>query len=138
MRRAGLLAAAALAILVAGCEQGRPPEEVKQIAVENPYHDRLNTLSDQYRRLAIMDAIRRNGRRCQRVEVTRFQEDYRGMKMWVALCNDGRHWATFIAPNGDTQVRSCDDSARLRLPQCHPLTIPPPAADMGNQVGNSG
>jgi hypothetical protein len=59
------------------------------------------------------------------------------MKMWVALCNDGRHWAAFIAPNGDTQVRSCADASRLRLPQCHPVTMPPPAAETTNQVGNS-
>ena len=137
MRTAWILAAAALATSLAGCEQGTPPEQVKQIAVENPYHDRLNGLNDQYRRLAIMDAIRRNGLRCQRVEATRFQEDHQGMKMWVALCNDGRHWAAFIAPNGDTQVRSCADASRLRLPQCHPVTMPTPAAEMSNQVGNS-
>ena len=72
---------------------------------------------------------------CRIVQAARYQEDYRGMAMWVALCNDGRHWAIFIAPNGDTQVSNCADARRLRLPQCRPV-MPMPADPNTNQIGN--
>ena len=76
-----------------------------------------------------MRAIRDNGKRCQRVEATAYQEEYRNLALWVALCNDGRHWALFIAPNGDTQVRDCADARELDLPQCRPIAAAeaPPA-----------
>ena len=76
------------------------------------------------------------GKRCQRVEATRYQEDYRQMALWVALCNDGRHWALFIAPNGDTQVRQCTEMRQLGLPQCRPVTDSGTAPAEGSQ-GNS-
>ena len=133
MRLFGALAVAALAL--AGCEQGQPPEQVKQIKVANPYHDRLSALSGENQRLYLTINIRDNGKRCRRVEAAQYQEDYRGMTMWVALCDDGRHWAIFIAPNGDTQVRDCREARQLRTPACRPVT-PIPADPNANVATN--
>lgn len=135
MRRM-IFASAALAgsIAVAACESGEPPANRTQIKVENPMHDGLMRLNSLNQRLALMRAIRDNGRRCGRVDGARYQEDYRGMAMWVALCEDARHWAVFIAPNGDTQVRNCADMHQLSLPQCRPVTPAPPEENNVNNL----
>jgi hypothetical protein len=126
------IATAALLLLVAACEQGEAPENVTRISVANPHSDQLKSLPQDLRHLGLMRAIRDSGRRCQRVEAGAYQQEHSGMAMWVALCNDGRHWAVFIAPNADVQVRECSDMDTLDLPQCHPLTAPvAPAAKGG-------
>ena len=120
-------------IATAACESGAPPDNRTQIKVANPGHEALLKLTGLNQRLALMRALRDNGRRCTRVDGARYQEDYRGMVMWVALCSDQRHWAIFIAPNGDTQVRLCTDLAQLRLPECQPVE---PAPESENNVNN--
>ena len=125
---------AVLMLAAAGCGEAPSSERARETKITNPYHDQLAALPGELQRLGVMRAIRDNGRRCQRVEAARYQEDYRQMAMWVALCNDSRHWALFIAPNGDTQVRECEHMAQLELPQCHPVTgpgAPPPATTKG-------
>ena len=107
---------------VAGCEQGEPPENVTEIRIANPHSDELKALPTQLRHLGLMRAIRDSGKRCKRVEAGAYQQDHRGMAMWVALCEDGRHWGIFIAPNADVQVRECKDMDVLELPQCRPVT----------------
>ena len=120
-------------LLLGACDSGGPPAKVQRIKVENPLHDGLLRLTSLNRRIALMRAIRDNRQRCRRVDGARYQEDYRGMVMWVALCSDQRHWAIFIAPNGDTQVRECGDMAQLRLPQCRPVVaVPESENDMNN------
>ena len=129
-----LLAAAALAL--AGCGDGAAEKPRAPTKIANPHHEQLKALPPELQRLGVMRAIRDNGRRCQRVEATAYQEDYRNLSMWVALCNDGRHWALFIAPNGDTQVRDCADARELDLPQCRPVAgaeAPPAAAEPDNR-----
>lgn len=133
MRTAIALTFGCAALALAGCEDGRPVENRTQIKVENPHHDQLVGLSAPMQRLGIMRAIRDSGRRCTRVEATAHQETYRGMEMWVALCDDGRHWAVFIAPNGDIQTRNCAEQDQLGLPQCRPLAPAVPEAD-GNGI----
>jgi hypothetical protein len=131
-----MLALATLAgcAAVAACESGEPPANRTQIKVANPMHEGLLKLSSLNQRITLMRAIRDNGRRCGRVEGARYQEDYRGMAMWVALCEDARHWAVFIAPNGDTQVRNCADMHQLNLPQCRPVTPAPPEENNVNNL----
>lgn len=116
-----------LSLAAAGCGQSsEPAEDRTPIKITNPYHDQLTALQPDMQRLGLMRAIRDNGKRCQRVDAARYQEDYRQMALWVALCSDGRHWAVFIAPNGDTQVRECTEMRQLGLPQCRPVTALPP------------
>jgi hypothetical protein len=120
-----LLIAAVLAAPLAACGGGdRSAAGNVHIVIANPYQDQLKALPAPMQRLGLMRAIRDNGKRCHRVEAVGAQGDYRGLAMWVALCDDGRHWAVFIAPNGDTQVRNCADAAALRIPICHPVTHP--------------
>lgn len=121
-------------IAVAACESGEAPVNRTQIKVHNPSHEGLLKLNGLNQRLALMRAVRDNGRRCARVDGAAYQEDYRGMAMWVALCEDGRHWSIFIAPNGDTQVRDCADMHRLSLPQCRPVTAAPPEENNVNNL----
>ena len=115
------LLAAASALALAGCGDGAAEETRRPTKIANPHHDQLKALPPDLQRIGVMRAIRDNGKRCQRVEATAYQEDYRNLALWVALCNDGRHWALFIAPNGDTQVRDCADARELDLPQCRPV-----------------
>ncbi len=136
MRVRMALAAMILPLALAACDEGAPPQNVQQIRIANPDNDRLRGLNGQYQRLTLMIAIRDNGKRCRRVEAASEQGEYRGMAMWVALCNDGRHWAVFVAPNGDTQVRDCAQARALRIPQCRPV-MPMPPDPNANQIGNS-
>lgn len=116
--RTALLVAPAL--LAAGCDGGGETADrtVRSITIENPHHQQLEALSPEMRRLGLMRAIRDSGKRCKRVEAAQFQEHYRGLAMWVALCADERAWGVFIAPTGDIQVRACEEAAQLDLPQC--------------------
>jgi hypothetical protein len=122
-RLAPLLASA---LVVAACGGGGNEGEAQRgpTRIANPYHDQLMGLSPFWQHLTLMRAIRDNGNRCRRVEAGRYQADYRNLALWVALCDDGRYWGVFIAPNGDTQVRKCDEMRQLGLPPCRPLTGP--------------
>ena len=128
--RAAFLALAALA--AASCDGGSAPgEQRRPTRIVNSYHDRLMGLAPQMQRLTLMRAIRDNGRRCGRVEAGAYQEEYRNMALWVALCEDGRHFGVFVAPNGDTQVRECTEMRQLELPSCRPLSNVPRAGRQG-------
>ena len=124
--------AAMLALALAGCDSREAPAERRvPTRIANPFQDQLMALSPPNQRLTLMRAIRDNGKRCGRVEATAYQEEYRNMALWVALCEDGRHWGVFIAPNGDTQVCECSQMRQLDLPQCRPLTGVPRAGRAG-------
>ena len=128
MRR--LASCAALALAMAGCgDTSAPSSEDAQIRIENPGSDRLKTLSPLNQRIGLMRAIRDSGKRCRNVEALAYQQEYQGMAMWVALCADGRHWAVYIAPNEDVQVRNCSEAAQLDLPLCRPVVPMPPSPD---------
>ena len=112
--------AGALMLALAGCDGGGEPTPTKSIDVvgDTPYIEQLKALSDLNRGLALRRAIQDSGERCKRVEISGYQQDYRNLSMWTARCSDSGDWALFIAPNGDVQVRSCDDAATLDLPAC--------------------
>jgi len=130
-------AAAALFLLplaLAGCGEIAPSGNKTEIRIANADSDRLKALSPLNQRLALMRAIRQTGHRCRRAVAGAYQEYYRGMEMWVALCDDGRHWSVFIAGNSDVQARDCAQHVQLGLPQCRPVTPPPP--DPNDPVDN--
>ena len=128
----GAAAAVVLALALAGCGSGDAPAERRApTRIANPFQDQLMALSPPNQRLTLMRALRDNGKRCGRVEATAYQEEYRNLSLWVALCEDGRYWGVFIAPNGDTQVRECSQMRQLDLPQCRPLTGVPRADRKG-------
>jgi hypothetical protein len=122
---------AALSVLpatafLAGCGDMTPSRDEAHIVIANPESDRLKTLSPLYQRIGLRRAIGDSGKRCRRVDALGYQQQYRGLAMWVALCDDGRHWAVFIAPNADVQVRDCRQNAQLGLPVCRPVAPLPP------------
>lgn len=128
MKKSALAAAAILAL--AGCGETAPPaNQAQAIRIANPGSDRLKAARPIDQRIALMRAIRDSGKRCRRVDALGYQQDYRQLAMWVALCDDGRHWAVFIAPNEDIQVRDCREHAQLDLPVCRPVPPVPPDPD---------
>ena len=130
--RAALAAAGLAALALAGCGSGDAPAVRRgPTRIANPYNDQLKALTPQNQRLTLMRAVRDNGKRCGRIEAAAYQEEYRNMALWVALCEEGRHWGIFIAPNGDTQVRECTQMQQLELPRCRPLTGVPRAGREG-------
>jgi hypothetical protein len=136
MNRRTAAAALVLALAVAGCGDTSAPTADPTINIANPGSDRLKTLSPTNQRIGLLRAIRDSGKRCRRVETLGYQQQYRELAMWVALCDDGRHWAVFIAPNEDIQVRECAEHAQLGLPVCRPVApLPPdPSAPPGSAV----
>ena len=107
--------AAAAAACGGEAEQAR---EVTKVKASSPMVDQLRGLSEMNRGLALRRAIQDSGKRCKRVEGAGFQQDYQNLSMWTARCSDTGEWALFIAPNGDVQVRDCDNAAQLGLPAC--------------------
>ena len=119
------LLAGCAALLIAGCggsgEDGEASNTIKMTAA-TPYVDQLKALDETNRGLALRRAIKDSGHECKRVERSAYQQDYRNMSMWVARCSDSGAWSLFIAPNGDVQVRACENAAELELPECRIAT----------------
>ncbi len=111
---------AACAMLLAGCEDGKPEQGVTKVVAANPMSDQLKILSEPTRNLGLYRAIRDNGRRCKRVDRGQYQQQYKSMAMWTAHCTDTGDYSLYIAPNGDVQVRACKDARELGLPECKP------------------
>ena len=138
-----LMAIALIPLALAACRDVTPTPPGNGIRIANPDSDRMKAASPLDQRLALMRAIRQTGHRCHRVVTGAYQEYYRGMEMWVALCDEGKHWAVFIAANSDVQVRDCAESQQLGLPLCRPVAPMPPdpndpgARGGGNVVGNA-
>jgi hypothetical protein len=125
---------ALLPLPLAACGDVAPSGNKAEIRIANPDSDRLKALSPLNQRLGLMRAIRQTRNRCHRVVGAAYQQYYRGMEMWVALCDDGKHWSVFIAGNSDVQVRDCAQSVQLGLPQCRPVMPLPP--DPNDPVDN--
>jgi hypothetical protein len=111
---------AATGLLLAGCEDGTPEQNVTQVVAANPYSDQLKALSEPTRYLGLYRALRDNGQRCKRVDRGGYQQQYKSMAMWTAHCTDSGDWALYIAPNGDVQVSQCRHAGELGLPECRP------------------
>jgi hypothetical protein len=134
-----ILAATAISFALAACGDVSPTPKGKEIRMENKGSDRLKQLSTMNQRIALNRAIRASGKRCGRIDRLGYQQEYQELAMWVALCADGKHWAVFIAPNDDIQVRDCAQHAQLGLPVCRPLPpLPPePSAPANNSTANA-
>lgn len=108
----------AIALLLAGCEDGAPERNVTKVAVANPHSDNLKSLSEPMRHLGLYRAIRDKRGRCKRVDRAAYQQQYKTMAMWTARCTDSGEWGVYIAPNGDVQISACKDARELGLPEC--------------------
>lgn len=108
-------------LVLAGCGGDVPGEadtNTTKMVAATPYVDKLKALDELNRGLALRRAIRDSGKPCKRAERSAYQQDYRNLSMWTARCSDSGAWAIFIAPNGDVQVRACEDAGQLELPEC--------------------
>ncbi len=114
MRKSVLLALIGLA----ACDGGGAPAPVQKIEVANPMHEQLSALSPANQGLGLRRAIMDSRYRCKTVLAHAFQQDHKALKMWVARCSDASPYAVFLAPNGDVQVRRCNDAQKLGLPAC--------------------
>lgn len=115
-----------LAFALAGCGDVSAPNSETAINIANPGSDALRAAQPLNQRIALARAVHDSGHHCRRVDALGYQEQYRELAMWVAMCDDGKHWAVFIAPNQDIQVRDCMENAQLGLPLCHPVAPLPP------------
>lgn len=116
-----------LAWVLSGCGDTTPPnEQAPAIRIANPGSDRLKALSPINQRAGLMRAIRGAREPCSRIVGLAYQQQYRDLAMWVALCPEGRNWAVFIAPDESVQVRACGEAAQLGLPACRPVAPLPP------------
>ena len=129
---------ALLSLALAGCGDVTPSKGDNGIHIANPDSDRMKAMSPLNQRLALMHAIRDTGNHCHRVVTGAYQQYYRGLEMWVALCEEGKHWAVFIAGNSDVQVRDCAQNQQLELPLCRPVApMPPDPNDPAEREGNA-
>ena len=124
------ICAGALLAALAGCGEGGGGEgnaasNVTAIRVANPHHERLLALDERNRRVGLLRALRDSRNRCRSVVGGTYQQEYEGLAMWVARCEDGREWAVFIAPGGQVQVRACTHAQQLGLPACRPFEPAP-------------
>ena len=120
MRRLTTMSALLFAAL-GGCDGGSTDAggtPTTRITASTEYVDRLRSLSEMNRGLALRRAVQDSGGTCKSVDASGYQEDYKNLSMWTARCSDGNDWAVFIAPNGDVQVRDCAEAAALELPAC--------------------
>ena len=107
-------------LILAACDGGggSAPQNVTSIKIATPYADKLRSLSQQNRDLALRRAVQDAGETCKRITSSNEGGTYKNMTIWNAYCEGGKDYAIFIAPNGDVQVRGCGDVAELGLPAC--------------------
>ena len=123
--------AGAMLVALAGCggsgggSDGNAASNVTSIRVANPHHERLLALDERNRRVGLLRAIRDSRNSCRSVVAGAYQQEYEGLQMWVARCQDERQWAVFIAPSGQVQVRDCTEAQQLSLPACRPFEAAP-------------
>ena len=124
---AALLAAS---LLLGGCEDGAPEQNVAKVRIAVPASEALKAMeSDLYRFLWLRRAIVDSNQRCKKVDRGAYQEEYKSLAMWVAHCTDSGDWLIFIAASNDVQVRRCSEAAELKLPACKPLPQLTPAEE---------
>ena len=120
MRRLTTMSALLFAAL-GGCDGGGTDAggtPTTRITASTEYVDRLKSLSEMNRGLALRRAVQDSGGTCKSVDASGYPEDYKNLSLWTARCSDGYDWAGFFAPNGDVQVRDCAEAAALELPAC--------------------
>lgn len=131
-------------LLLAACDRGTdaPAPPPQAITVANPYHDALLAAEELPRFATIRAAIDRGGQPCRTVQGAAPQGDWRNFKQWTVRCATGNArggsylYALFLAPDGTTQVRSCQSLAAVNA-QAPELRIPACRADLLNAPATS-
>ncbi len=105
----------------------QPTANAAGIRIANPHHERLLGLDERMRRVGLLRAVRDSRNRCRSVVAGTYQQDYEGLAMWLARCEDNREWAVFIGTRGQVQVRNCRHMQQLGLPLCRRFEAAPMA-----------
>lgn len=146
MKQLGTAMIFGLALALGACGDTSPPSANSgiQINIANEGSDRLKALNPMNKRIGLLRAIQQSNFRCRGGVLTgAYQQQYRDLAMWVALCGDGKNYAVFIAPSEDVQVRDCTEHAQLNLPACRPVPpLPhdpqtPPSAEPNTDLINA-
>jgi hypothetical protein len=107
-----------LLVALAGCQREAADGGTAQVNAANPDAERLKSLTPELRNVGLRNTIRDSGAHCERVDRSGYQQDYRNLSMWTAHCTDSGDFAVFIGPNGEGQVRPCDQAKALGVPEC--------------------
>jgi len=90
----------------------------QQVAVRSPEQERLHQLDTLNRDIGLKRAIQDSGISCRRVIRSGYVQEYNKLSMWSAECSGNRNWAIFVGPDGSAQVRPCQETEQLGLPEC--------------------
>lgn len=127
--RHGLFLATLTILALAGCSKGSDkapapaPTSNQTGAATNDDHyiDDLRKLAPAAANAALFRSITDSGESCTGVTKSAYQQDYKGMGMWVVHCREGSDWAVFVSQKGYVQPRACPTAAQTGFPACKPL-----------------
>lgn len=109
-------------LALAACEGGGDAPPSAPVTIANPYHDALLKAPELNRYATIRAAIARNRQPCDRVLRAEHGGPHTNLQYWTVRCasprGGGYRYGLFLAPDGQTQVRSCQSMAALKLPAC--------------------
>ena len=113
---------AAAALLLAACGDAEEAAPAQPMTVANPYHDALLRANELTRYATIRAAVARNRQPCDRVLRAAHGGPFTNLQYWTVRCaspsGGGYRYGLFLAPDGQTQVRSCQSMPALKLPAC--------------------
>jgi hypothetical protein len=122
MFRAMMAAILLLPALAACGSEESEPTNVTRITgpKDNPFQKKMLALSETDRNLTLRRAIQDDGGSCPRITDGAYQQEYKGLSMWVARCSN-RDWAVYLGPTGNVQARACNQAKQVGLPECSRL-----------------
>jgi hypothetical protein len=111
-----------LILPLAACDQSPATQPNQKIVVRSEGQNRLHTLNDMNRAIALKRALHDSGAECRRVTKSGYVAEYKNMSYWTATCEDklgrSRDWALFVGADESVQIRLCVDVAKVGLPTC--------------------
>lgn len=118
MHKATASAGLALALALAGCEDGAPEPETTNIVVpEGDYQQALQAMPAVQRNTAFFRAIRDAGRECEDVRGSVAGGELQGRPTWTVSCVNGTDWLIIVGRDGVVQVVSRAEAEAMGLPR---------------------
>lgn len=118
MHKATASAGLALALALAGCEDGAPEQDTTNIQVpEGDYQQALQTMPVVQRNTAFFRAIRDAGHECEDVRGSVAGGELQGRPTWTVRCVNGLDWLIIVNRDGIVQVVSRAEAEAMGLPR---------------------
>lgn len=112
-----ILAAAVLALPLAGCGSGTPDTGAANIIVPaGNYAERLQTMGETERNAVLYRAIHDAGRDCQQVTKSSAADPIKGAPAWTATCENGGRWTIIIGKDGIAEVTNAAELGAAKAP----------------------